>query len=245
MARAYAGTVMLEGTTLSEGRGTTRPLELFGAPDIDARAVIAEMQALAPAMAAAAARCATAGSSRPSTSMSASSATACRSSPKAPPTTTTPSGPGGCRRWPSRRSAGSIPTIDLWRDFRLRIRARQAGHRRDQRRAGCCANGSTTRRPRRPTWTPRPCPTRRPGRRSAGRSCATPRTRLSRRKPGPRKLLGRDEDQERGTTNHTKNTNKNRSLARTVRAFRVVRGSIFLPTTSQLRELPGSRLSPG
>ena len=46
MARAYAGTVMLEGTTLSEGRGTTRPLELFGAPDIDARAVIAEMQAI-------------------------------------------------------------------------------------------------------------------------------------------------------------------------------------------------------
>jgi uncharacterized protein YbbC (DUF1343 family) len=48
MARAYPGTVMLEGATLSEGRGTTRPLELFGAPDIDARAVIAEMQALAP-----------------------------------------------------------------------------------------------------------------------------------------------------------------------------------------------------
>jgi len=48
MARAYAGTVMLEGTTLSEGRGTTRPLELFGAPDLDARAVIKEMQALAP-----------------------------------------------------------------------------------------------------------------------------------------------------------------------------------------------------
>jgi uncharacterized protein YbbC (DUF1343 family) len=48
MARAYAGTVMLEGTTLSEGRGTTRPLELFGAPDIDARKVIAEMHRLAP-----------------------------------------------------------------------------------------------------------------------------------------------------------------------------------------------------
>ena len=48
MARAYAGTVMLEGATLSEGRGTTRPLELFGAPDIDARAVIAEMRRLAP-----------------------------------------------------------------------------------------------------------------------------------------------------------------------------------------------------
>ncbi len=48
MARCYAGTVMLEGTTLSEGRGTTRPLELFGAPDIDARAVIAQMRAFAP-----------------------------------------------------------------------------------------------------------------------------------------------------------------------------------------------------
>jgi uncharacterized protein YbbC (DUF1343 family) len=48
MARAYAGTVMLEGATLSEGRGTTRPLELFGAPDIDARAVIETMRALAP-----------------------------------------------------------------------------------------------------------------------------------------------------------------------------------------------------
>jgi uncharacterized protein YbbC (DUF1343 family) len=48
MARAYAGTVMVEGTTLSEGRGTTRPLELFGAPDIDARAVMKEMASLAP-----------------------------------------------------------------------------------------------------------------------------------------------------------------------------------------------------
>jgi uncharacterized protein YbbC (DUF1343 family) len=48
MARAYAGTVMLEGTTLSEGRGTTRPLEIFGAPDINARDVMARMQDLAP-----------------------------------------------------------------------------------------------------------------------------------------------------------------------------------------------------
>jgi uncharacterized protein YbbC (DUF1343 family) len=48
MARCYAGTVMLEGTTLSEGRGTTRPLELFGAPDIDARAIIAIMRDTAP-----------------------------------------------------------------------------------------------------------------------------------------------------------------------------------------------------
>jgi uncharacterized protein YbbC (DUF1343 family) len=48
MARAYAGTVMLEGTTLSEGRGTTRPLELFGALDLEPRKIMAEMQALAP-----------------------------------------------------------------------------------------------------------------------------------------------------------------------------------------------------
>ena len=48
MARAYAGTVMLEGTMLSEGRGTTRPLELFGAPDLEPRQIIWEMQTLAP-----------------------------------------------------------------------------------------------------------------------------------------------------------------------------------------------------
>ena len=49
MARAYAGTVMIEGATVSEGRGTTRPLEvLFGAPDIDAKAVLAEMHSFAP-----------------------------------------------------------------------------------------------------------------------------------------------------------------------------------------------------
>ena len=49
MARAYAGTVMIEGATVSEGRGTTRPLEvLFGAPDIGAKAVLREMEKLAP-----------------------------------------------------------------------------------------------------------------------------------------------------------------------------------------------------
>ncbi len=48
MARCYAGTVMLEGATLSEGRGTTRPLEIFGAPDIDGRAIIRIMRDLAP-----------------------------------------------------------------------------------------------------------------------------------------------------------------------------------------------------
>jgi uncharacterized protein YbbC (DUF1343 family) len=47
MARCYPGTVLLEGTTLSEGRGTTRALELFGAPDLDASALVKRMQALA------------------------------------------------------------------------------------------------------------------------------------------------------------------------------------------------------
>ncbi len=48
MARCYPGTVMIEGTTLSEGRGTTRPLELFGAPDLDPRALLKKMAELAP-----------------------------------------------------------------------------------------------------------------------------------------------------------------------------------------------------
>lgn len=48
MARCYAGTVMLEGVTLSEGRGTTRPLELFGAPDIEPAKIINTMGKMAP-----------------------------------------------------------------------------------------------------------------------------------------------------------------------------------------------------
>ncbi len=48
MARCYSGSVMLEGTTLSDGRGTTRPLELFGAPALDCGRLLNEMRALAP-----------------------------------------------------------------------------------------------------------------------------------------------------------------------------------------------------
>lgn len=47
-ARVYNGTVLFEGTTLSEGRGTTRPLEVLGAPKFPAEKVVAEMQRLAP-----------------------------------------------------------------------------------------------------------------------------------------------------------------------------------------------------
>jgi uncharacterized protein YbbC (DUF1343 family) len=48
MARCYPGTVMLEGTTLSEGRGTTRPLEVLGAPDIDSKLLLERMNSMAP-----------------------------------------------------------------------------------------------------------------------------------------------------------------------------------------------------
>ncbi|WP_175534642.1 exo-beta-N-acetylmuramidase NamZ family protein [Thiocapsa roseopersicina] len=45
MARCFPGTVLLEGTTLSEGRGTTVSLEVVGAPDIDFERVLARMRA--------------------------------------------------------------------------------------------------------------------------------------------------------------------------------------------------------
>jgi uncharacterized protein YbbC (DUF1343 family) len=45
-AAVYPGLVAIEGTNLSEGRGTTRPFELFGAPWIDAYALTARLNAL-------------------------------------------------------------------------------------------------------------------------------------------------------------------------------------------------------
>jgi len=42
-AIVYPGMCLLEGTNLSEGRGTTRPFELFGAPFIDARKLAEEL----------------------------------------------------------------------------------------------------------------------------------------------------------------------------------------------------------
>ncbi len=48
MARCYSGTVLLEGTKLSEGRGTTVPLEIMGAPDIDIEKILEKMSDLAP-----------------------------------------------------------------------------------------------------------------------------------------------------------------------------------------------------
>lgn len=48
MARAYSGTVLIEGTTLSEGRGTTRALEQMGASDINYSEVLKLMRKKAP-----------------------------------------------------------------------------------------------------------------------------------------------------------------------------------------------------
>lgn len=48
MARCFPGTVLFEGTTLSEGRGTTTPLEVIGAPDIDFERILKRMRSLAP-----------------------------------------------------------------------------------------------------------------------------------------------------------------------------------------------------
>ena len=51
MARCFPGTVLFEGTTLSEGRGTTTSLELVGAPDLDFSRVLRKAQRFAPGLA--------------------------------------------------------------------------------------------------------------------------------------------------------------------------------------------------
>lgn len=48
MARVYPGSVLLEGTNLSEGRGTTRSLELLGDPEIDFHQVLQWVKKKAP-----------------------------------------------------------------------------------------------------------------------------------------------------------------------------------------------------
>ena len=48
MARCFPGTVLIEGTELSEGRGTTTPLELIGAPDFPTTDILALLADRAP-----------------------------------------------------------------------------------------------------------------------------------------------------------------------------------------------------
>lgn len=46
--KIYPGSVLIEGSNLSEGRGTTIPLEIFGAPKLDSVKVVQDMLAIAP-----------------------------------------------------------------------------------------------------------------------------------------------------------------------------------------------------
>ncbi|NOY38063.1 MAG: DUF1343 domain-containing protein [Chlorobi bacterium] len=48
MARCYPGTCLIEGTNLSEGRGTTHPLEMVGAPGLDFKRLLDRMKKLLP-----------------------------------------------------------------------------------------------------------------------------------------------------------------------------------------------------
>jgi uncharacterized protein YbbC (DUF1343 family) len=45
-ALAYPGTCLLEGTTVSEGRGTSAPFEVFGAPFLDGPSLLARLSPL-------------------------------------------------------------------------------------------------------------------------------------------------------------------------------------------------------
>ncbi len=144
MARAYAGTVMLEGTTLSEGRGTTRPLELFGAPDIDAAQDHGRNGAPGAANGSPAASCARSafqptfhkhvGEMCPGVFIHAEGRS----------TTMRRSGRGGCRRSPSRRSAGSIPITRCGAISRTNMYS-TSSRSTSSTALRCCASGSMTR----------------------------------------------------------------------------------------------------
>ena len=151
MARAYAGTVMLEGTTLSEGRGTTRPLELFGAPDLDARALIEEMHALAPhwLQGCRLRACWFEPTFHKHAGKLCDGVQIHVEGPQLRPRSVQALAPPGARLQgdppaPSRLSAlARLP---------LRVRARQARHRRDQRRPAAARVGGRCARRRRGTW---------------------------------------------------------------------------------------------
>ncbi len=142
MARCYAGTVMIEGTTLSEGRGTTRPLELFGAPDIDANAIIAEMHRLAPHW------------------LAGCRLRDCWFEPTfpwradpcrrrcLPPSRVPPMATSGASLQSAAQALSGLPAVAR---IRLRVRVQPAGHRPDQRQSDPARLGG---RPRRNTGRP-------------------------------------------------------------------------------------------
>ena len=140
MARAYAGTVMVEGTTLSEGRGTTRPLELFGAPDIDARAS-SRRCTRSRRIGSRAAACAML--VRADVPQARRQAVQRRADPhrRSRATITRRSSPGVIQALAFKAIRRLYPGLSALARFRLRVRARQARHRRHQRRPAAAGMG--------------------------------------------------------------------------------------------------------
>ena len=175
MARAYAGTVMLEGTTLSEGRGTTRPLELFGAPDLDARAVMNEMAVACAAVARRLPPARMLVRADVSQACRASFAMACRSTRKVPTTITRRSGHGASRRSLSKRSAACIRTIRCGA-ISPTSTSTVSSPSMSSTAGRCCESGSTMHRRHRRTWMHWRGRMNRHGRASASHTCATLRS---------------------------------------------------------------------
>ena len=143
---------MLEGTTLSEGRGTTRPLELFGAPDLEARAA---HRADACARAALAARLPPAAllvRAHVSQARRASCAQACRSTSKTRAYDHDAFRPWRLQALAFKALAAAAPGLRAVARLPLRVRARPAGDRSHQRQRAAARAGSTIRAPRRPIW---------------------------------------------------------------------------------------------
>ena len=141
MARCYAGTVMLEGTTLSEGRGTTRPLELFGAPDLDVHGAArghararAGVDARLPAAAVLV---------RAHLPQARGQAVRRSAGPRRGRGLLRPRGVPAVAAVRARVQGAAAPAPDypLWRGLPLRVRARPARDRRDQRQRPAAALG--------------------------------------------------------------------------------------------------------
>ena len=172
MARCYPGTVMLEGTTLSEGRGTTRPLETLGAPDLDANALLEKMQSLEPAW------------------LRGCRLRACWFEPtfhkhagklcaglqihvEAPGYAHDAFRPWRLVGLAFKALRALRPDYPLWRDFPYEYETRLPST--SSMAAACCGNGSTIRRRGPATSMRLPARTKTPGATSARRSCSTGR----------------------------------------------------------------------
>ena len=172
MARAYAGTVMIEGTTLSEGRGTTRPLEVFGAPDIDARAArqgnVVACSALARWLPAARVLVRAYISQTCGKALPRRADTHRRSRLRSPnvPAVACP----GARLQGDSTAVSGLPAVAR---FRLRIRARQARDRRHQRRPVVARMGRRFHQRHRRIWIRWQHGMNWPGRASVNNRCAT------------------------------------------------------------------------